>query len=370
MKPEGNHLRRWIIALAVVLVLALVKIFLLPSQASEARGGRAGGKGGGKGGGKVVSVQVMVVQPRELREQILATGTTLASEDVVLKNEAGGRVVRIAFTEGGTVKKGDLLVKINDADLQAQKAKAQANLAVAKEKETRQKSLFDKGSISPEEYELAANVLALATADLSLLEAQIAKTEVRAPFAGTIGLRQASEGDYLPAGASLANLVAADPLKIEFSVPEKYFERVRRGAAITFTVQGITGERQGKIYAGEAKVDPATRTVRFRAVAANPGNRIPAGAFARVELELGDKKSALLVPSECLVPDFKGQSVYVVKGGVALYQPVTTGIRGAAEVEITAGLSFGDSVVTRGVLLLRPGAVVEIPAGDTRAARP
>jgi len=345
-----------VLAAAVIIALAIPKLLMdRPAAPGARKDKRLSGP---------VTVSIIVAKPESMQEKVVTTGTLLPSENVELMNEISGRVARISFTEGSAVQKGALLVKINDADLQAQLQKATANLVVANDKEARQKVLLEQAAISREMYESTVRDLASARADVALLNAQIEKTEIRAPFNGKIGLRYVSEGSYLPVGTMIASCVSTNPLRLEFAVPEQYFSRITTGTALSYTIQGIETPFTGSIYAGEPKVDEATRSVRFRALCPNPGNKIPSGAFAKVEIALGDKKKALLVPSEALVPTINGQNLYVIKAGMATLVPITIGTREAARVEINAGLAAGDTVVASGVLMLQPGALVRISGAD------
>jgi membrane fusion protein, multidrug efflux system len=307
-----------------------------------------------------VSVGMYIAEPRPLIETSVVPGTVMASEQVVLKAEASGRITQLALKEGTEVKKNDLLVKIYDADLQAQLQKARAELKLSQDREKRQKTLLEKNMISQEEYDQVIKELSVSEADIDLLAAQIAKTEIRAPFDGRVGLRMVSEGAYLSVGTPIADFLKIRPLKIEFAVPERFAGKIGVDSKILFSIQGSPVRYSATVFACQPGIEEATRSLRMRAVCRDAAGNVYPGAFANVEIALGSNPHAIVVPTESVVPDISGQKVYLVKSGKAVPQAVTTGVRNEATVEITEGLSPGDTVVTTGVLMLRPGMAVDI----------
>jgi membrane fusion protein, multidrug efflux system len=355
------------VLVAVVMVLALPKIFCSQKAghtgpggkgaAADMRAGRPPAPSRGAGGAPV-QVNAVVLKGEALTEQIVAPGSVQADETVELRSEAGGRLVSLQVPEGSRVARGALLAKINDADLQAQLLKTDATLLQSRQKAARQKGLFDKEAISREDYEAAVRDLESARADSALIKAQIDKTEVRAPFDGRLGLKYISVGAYLTPGTMITTLVSDRPLKIDFSVPEKYVSLVKTGDKITCTIAGSAKSYKGTVYAVDPMIDAATRSVRIRAVCTNPDNQIIPGAFAEIRLSLSEKTGVLMVPSPAVVPEAVGQKVFCIKNGVAVATAVTIGMRDSDRVEITGGCNPGDTVITTGVLLVRPGAAV------------
>jgi len=310
--------------------------------------------------GQSISIGVCIVRAKPISEDLSVPGSVLANEQVELKAEAPGRIVNLALKEGTEAHKSDLLVKINDADLQAQLEKAVAAFRLAQDRETRQKTLLAKELISKEDYDVAVKELAGGQADIDLVRAQIDKTEIRAPFDGRVGLKFVSEGAYVSAGDKIADFVSVRPLKIEFSVPERYAGRVGVGSKISFSIQGSQERFGATIFACQPGIDEATRSLRMRAVCREAARSLYPGAFANVSIALGSNPQALAVPTESVVPDIRGQKVYCVKSGKAVPQTVLTGVRAETSVEIISGLTPGDTVVTSGVLMLRPGMAVDI----------
>ncbi|MBL7958988.1 efflux RND transporter periplasmic adaptor subunit [bacterium] len=307
-----------------------------------------------------IIVKGRVIAYETLTNKVLATGTVIANEEVDMKSEISGRVIQILFKEGGRVSKGELLIKLNDSELQAQLEKSESRKKLAESNEVRQRILFEKELLAKEVYDATVNELNSVQADIALLRAQIAKTEIRAPFDGVIGLKYVSEGSYISTTTKIATLQNILAVKIDFSIPEKYVNDILREAEITFTISGTEKKYTGRIFAIEPKIDPATRTVAMRAICTNTDGKIFPGAFANIEVVLKETKNALMVPTESIIPELKSQKVFVYKNGLAQSISVETGLRTDTKIQITKGLQPGDTVITTGVLLLRPGSPVSI----------
>jgi membrane fusion protein (multidrug efflux system) len=322
------------------------------------------------GAAQALPVSAYVVEPVLLEDKILSTGTVLASEEVDLRPEIAGKVVEIFFREGSQVSAGEVLVKINDTELLAQYRRAEYRAKLAEDREFRQKQLLEKGGISREEYEETLNELNVFNAELDLITAQLEKTEIRAPFSGRIGLRYVSEGSYISPTSRIATLQKLDPVKVEFSVPEKYAPRVQVGDKITYAVQGLDGEFAGTIYAYEPKIDASTRTLRLRAESRNPRAQILPGAFANITLVFEQVADAIAIPSVAVVPELGGKKVFVFANGVVEARLVETGIRTDEHVQVVSGLAPRDTVITSGLQQLRPGLPVRLTgfAAQTTAA--
>ncbi len=339
----------------VVLVAAVIFLIISKSKSSE-----AGERKSAQNKNSSVPVTAHIVKPQELGNNVITSGTVLANEEVDLKSEVSGRIINIAFKEGSRVTKGDLLVKINDAELQAQLTREKYKLELIKDKEYRQKKLFEKEAISQEEYDDALNQLNVSKAEVDLIKAQIDKSEIRAPFNGIVGLKNVSEGSIITPSTIIASLQNINPIKIDFSIPEKYTGSVKVGDQVNFKVVGDEEEYKAKVYAIEPKIDPVTRTLKIRAVYSNPSGKILPGSFADVTLVLDKIKNALLVPTQAIVPELKGQKVFLYKSGKVTSQNVDLGIRSDAYVQVTNGLNANDTLITSGILQIRPGAAVSI----------
>lgn len=307
-----------------------------------------------------VNVMVSVVKPEKLENIIFVSGTILANEEVDLVPEVPGKVSNIYLTEGGTAQKGELLVKINDSDMQAQLKKLKAQESLLQDKEGRLKKLYEISGISREEYETSLNSLLSIRADIDFTMAQIAKTEIRAPFSGIIGLKSVSEGSFVSSSSRIASLRQVDPVKIDFSVPEKYGALIRNGNMIRFTVEGWPDKFEGKIIAVEPQVDTGTRTIKARALCKNNQNKLLPGAFAKIEMVLNETEESILIPTQAVIPILKGYKVFVARDGIANEVKVLAGLRTQDRLQILEGLHAGDSVITGGTMKLKQGTLLNI----------
>lgn len=310
--------------------------------------------------GQPVNVTGFVVHPRVLDNKVFATGTIRANEEVELHPEVAGKLVSLPFREGAAVKKGSLLAKINDIDLKAQLHKTTLQWQLAKERAARLKGLLDIQGVSREEYDAAASQVETLGADIDYIRAQIAKTEITAPFSGIVGLRRVSEGSYVTPASVIASMQQLDQLKIDFTVPEKYAHILSMGDAIHFTVGSDTTIHVAKILAIEPAIDQQTRQLAVRATCFNHGRKLLPGAFAKIELVSSREMKALMIPSEAIIPELKGKKVFVCRQGMAMPQKVETGVRNDKQIEITQGLSEGDTVITTGIMALKPETRVNI----------
>lgn len=310
----------------------------------------------------VIPVEVVIVEPSAVTEEVTTTGELRANEQVELRSEVAGRLVGLHFEEGQRVSEGTLLVKIGDADLQADLRRAEVQRELAKRREERSRKLLEESTISQDVYDESKGNLDALDAQADSIRADIAKTEIRAPFTGVIGLRSVSEGSYLTSSVPIARLQSLDPIKLDFSVPEKYAGKIGPGDTVRFGLSGVSGELTGTVYAVEPRIDPATRTVQVRARAPNPAGRLLPGAFAEVKLVLGEETS-LTVPAIALIPGLEATTVYIVENGRAVPRQVRVGQRTADRVQVTEGLAAGDRVIVRGVQQVRPGSSVEVENG-------
>jgi len=364
LKPPLKYSLWLLVALAVLLGIAAPKVMPL-LHASEPIAARSSQPVGEKGRAPL-RVSAVLVEPAVFAETLNSTGTLLAEEAVELQAETNGKVVAIHFTEGARVRKGDLLVKLNDADLTATRARAQYRKELAVLRERRIAQLLKQGVARQEEYDTALNELNVQDAEIALTEAQIAKTEIRAPFDGVVGLRYVSEGSFVNAATRIATLQRLDRLKVDFSIPEKYAMRLKVGSPIAFAVAGGERKSQGQVYAIDPRIDAATRTVLIRALCPNPEARLLPGAFANVEITLTQLSDALLVPAVAVVPGLHEKNVFIIQDGKAQPRAVQTGTRTQSTVHILSGLAAGDLVITSGLQQLRPGqAVVVIGEAST-----
>lgn len=305
-------------------------------------------------------VEAVIAKADTFDNSIFTTGTVLAGNEVELHSEISGLITGIFFEEGTKVSKGQLLVKLNDADLQAAMLKLKQQLSLAEKKEYRQKKLLDAAGLSQEEYDNTLNNLEIIKADIKLLEAQINKTEVKAPFDGQIGLRNIDKGAYISPAVSIATLFDADPVRIDFSIPGKYSSLVSKGDNIEFSIQNSSNTFIAKVYAVQPGIDFNTRTLQLRAIADNNEAIIIPGSFANIKLILKKNNSAVMVPTQAIIPVLKGQIVYIYKNGIAEPVDVETGERTDTKINILKGINIGDTVICSGLMQLKPKDKVKI----------
>lgn len=356
----NKRLRITILLLLVAVVIILYPKFkplLIPQTKLP---NAAAGPGGGPGAGRVaaparqlLNVSGFLIKSSRMSEFINSSGTLRPDEEVEMSFETSGKIVNINFTEGTKVKKGSLLAKINDRPLQAQLQKLKAQKKLIEEQEFRQRSLLDRDAISRESYDQIVTQIQTTQADINLILARIAETELRAPFDGTIGLRYLSEGSYATPSTKIARLIKLSPLKLEFSIPERYADEVNIGFPVTFKIVGSNSVFQAKVYAVDPKVELNTRTIVLRAIYPNANEELKPGRFAEVTLLLSQIDNTIAIPTEALIPEMEGETVYIYRKGKALNVKVGTGLRTESLIQIVNGLNFGDTLLTTGILQLR-----------------
>jgi membrane fusion protein (multidrug efflux system) len=307
-----------------------------------------------------VAVDVVIVKADKLENKIQSTGTIMANEEVELRSEISGKVSQIFFKEGDRVKKGQLLIRINDEEQQAQLKRLEYNIQLNKDLEYRQKRLLDKEAISQQEYDVSLTQFNTIKAELEQLKAVIARYSIRAPFDGIIGLRYISEGSYVSPTSQIAFMQDLDPVKVEFSIPEKYAEQLKSGSKIGFSITGRDKQYEGTVYAVEPRIDLSTRSLRIRATSPNPNHELIPGAFARVQLTLQTIDDAIMIPTEALIPELNGQKVFLYKNGRAKSFPVETGIRTDRQIQIVKGVQSSDSLIVTGLLQLKDSMQVKV----------
>jgi membrane fusion protein, multidrug efflux system len=311
------------------------------------------GKSGNSSAPRPVDVSAVVAIPRGIENKIFTTGNILANEEVEIRAEVPGRIISINFQEGSMVKKGDLLVKINDSELQAQLKKLQLDEKLATDDVYRKEKLLEIKAVSQEELDISRNQLGVIQAEIELTGAQLEKTGIYAPFSGRIGLRYASPGGYISSSMLIARMQQTDPVKIEFSVPEKYITGINVNMEIQFSIAGSDSIFTGLIYAIEPRIDPSTRSFTARARCQNPGGILTPGAFAKVNIILEKIPNAIVLPSDVFIPDIRGEKVFVCRNGKAVSVYITAGIHTETEVEVVKGINPMDTVITSGLLQLR-----------------
>jgi membrane fusion protein, multidrug efflux system len=343
----------------VIEITAIITSSLIIDSCHKSDGKQISQGGAGR---NLIPVEAQIISPQLLRNKITTTGTLMANEEVQLRPEISGRVIGVYFEEGRRVQKGELLLKINDREIKAKLKQIEVQEKQAAIDEERNRQLFDINGISKEDFDKYQNSLQMVRAEKEALESQLAETEINAPFDGIIGLRYVSEGGYITPDILVASMQDIDPIKVEFSVPEKYAGLLKTGANIVVRVGDSEDSHQGLVYAVESKIDLDTRTIKARAKIPNPKGALIPGAFAKIEITLEEIPDAIVVPSESIVPQINGDMVYICRNGKASIIPVTTGIRTESGVQVTEGLSPLDTLITSGLLQVANGKGVQIKA--------
>jgi membrane fusion protein (multidrug efflux system) len=337
----------------IILALVLGKIFLFTDKDEAAEISAAKGTAS-----SAMPVNYVVASYSSEDQSIFSTGTVVPNEEVELKSEVNGRLIGLNLQEGNYVKKGQQIAKLQDDELKAQLKKVAYEEALAAQIEARQKKLLDINAISKEEYEIAINKTKTLNIDKELLEVQLRKTVITAPFNGKIGLKNISEGAYITPATVIGTLVQTNPVKIDFTIPEKYSQLIKRGQKITFQRDGSPQDYTAVVIAIDPKVDENLRTLRIRSRATNNGGDLLPGMFVRVNLNLGTEQS-IMIPTDAVVPILDGKKVYVMRNGKATDAMIQTGLRNERSVQVINGLQIGDSIITSGLITLKNGAAVK-----------
>ncbi|PKP51350.1 MAG: efflux transporter periplasmic adaptor subunit [Bacteroidetes bacterium HGW-Bacteroidetes-1] len=353
----------WKRLIGISLVLIIIILLLLNKEGLLSKRDERSGFDSGRQNA-ILPVKAMIVKTAPLEDKVIASGTIMADEQVEISAEASGRILNIHFSEGKFVNAGDLLVTINNADLQAQIERNGFQLRLAEEREQRQLALLERQGISQQTYDQVLTELNALKAEASLLKANLDKTLIRAPFSGVLGLRYLSEGSYVSPGTKIIRLARIQPIKVEFNVPERFVSYVKKGVSIRFSVENLSDIFSATLYAVEPVVDQTTRSIAARAIYDNKDGLIIPGSFARVELPLENLVEAIQVQSQALIPEMGSNKVFVYRNGVAQPMKVGTGLRTESHIQITSGLQVGDTVITTGLLQLRPGMSVKLTQID------
>ncbi len=305
-----------------------------------------------------IAVDIEIVKPHSLSENLEVTGTLAANQEVNIASELMRKVVAVHVREGNFVAKGTLLFQLDDADLQAQLEQLLQREKLAQLNEDRLKELILHDAAVQQDYDQASTNLKVLQAEIRQLQVTIDKTRIRAPFDGRIGIIRSYPGALVTPNTLLANFVDDKQIKVEFSVPEKYARAITSGSEQEFTVESDEKIHKARVISSETHLDESTRTLLIRAVTSNVGRTLIPGQSARLKLTISTEAEALTVSSQALVPSSQGYGVYLAKGNRVTLSPVEIGQRGPHDVQIVKGVSAGDSVITSNLLRLTPGASV------------
>jgi len=311
-------------------------------------------------GNMPIQAEGFIVRTTSLSENIEVPGTLQPFEETQILAEIPGRIVKLNIPEGSFVQKGTLLVKLFDDDLQAQLKKLQVQLQIAEKTYERYNELLKISGISQQEVDLSELQVNNLKADIELVKVNISKTEIRAPFAGRIGLKNISLGAYISPAVLITTISQVNRLKMEFSVPEKYSDDMKKGRSINFTIAGTEKKFKATILATASNIEENTRTLKvLTAVNGNSPLLVP-GAFAKVSLSLGKNDNALIIPTQAVIPQARDKKVIFYRNGIAKFETILTGIRDSTYVQVTDGVKMGDTILTTALLSLQPDSKVSL----------
>jgi membrane fusion protein, multidrug efflux system len=309
---------------------------------------------------QTIQVDAMIANVTPISADIEVPGTILPNESTEIHPEVSGRVVQLNVREGSFVSKGALLAKLYDGDLQAQLNKLQVQLKIAEQTEDRQSQLLKIQGISQQEYDLSLLQVSNLKADIDIVREAVRKTEIRAPFSGKLGLKNISQGAYVTPATIVTTISQVNQLKLQFNVPEKYGSQLKNGQPVNFTIDGSAKTFLANIMAAEVQMDENTRSLAVRALVKNNDPELIPGVFAKVRIILGKNENAIMIPTIVVQPQGRQKLVYVYKDGKSVPSAITTGVRDSSKIQVLTGINIGDTVITTGLLFLRPNAEVKL----------
>lgn len=342
---------------AGILILALILGKVLFFSGKSDKPGSATAPSGAKNKPAGPKLNILVIGLEESSNAISSSGTTVANDHVEIRPEISGLITRLNIPEGTLVQKGFLIAKIKDDDILAQLKKIEIEEALAAQTEARHRKLLDINAISKEEYEISQSKVLTLKADRDLLKVQLARTEIRAPFTGKLSLRNISLGAYVTPTNIITTLTQFNPIKIDFTTPERYINDIKVGSTIRFKTDGSADVHSAKVVAIDPAIDANLRTLRVRALAQNSGNSLIPGMFVNVMIDFRRSQS-IMVPTEAVIPVVDGMQVFVKRNGKADLVKVETGYRDVSRIEVLKGLNIGDTLITSGLITLKAGDAV------------
>ncbi len=305
-------------------------------------------------------VDVIITTPQKITQSIEVPGTLTASETTEIHPEVSGRLTMLNVKEGSYVGKGSVIAKLYDADLQAQLKKLQAQLNIANLTANRLSQLLNIQGISRQDYDLAVLNANNIRADIEITRTNISRTVIRAPFSGKLGLKEVSVGAYVTPQSIIAVIRKTSDLKLDFTIPEKYISEAKQGKMVFFKVAGSDIRHAAKIMATESGITENSRSLNIRSTVVGNDPTLVPGAFANVMLDFAPNYTALMVPTQAIIPQAKGKKLVVYKNGIATFTDVTTGVRDSSNIQVLTGINAGDTIVTTGLMSVKPNSKVII----------
>ncbi len=357
-----------IAAIAAVIVLIAFAVWLFRPGAPAPVGPGAGGPPG------AVPVETARAVTSPLTETVRAVGTLLSDESVIIRPEIAGRVVETPFAEGQIVAKDALLFRLDDSIAKAELVEAEAAYLLSRQNNVRARELLEKGAGTARARDEAVAKMEMDKARVELARARLAKTRIQAPFAGIVGLRKVSVGDYVAPGQDLINLESIDTIKLDFRIPERYLAAIAVGQKVSADMDSFLGRIfEGQVFAIDPQVDASAHSIAVRATLPNPDRVLRPGLFARVTLNISDRSESISIPEQAIMPRGDKFFIYKVADGKAVLTPVEIGRRGGGQVQIARGLGVGEEVVVAGQIKLQDGAAVqpvETKPGESKPGAP
>lgn len=307
-----------------------------------------------------LQAEVFIVKTKTISEKLELPGTIIANESTDLHPEISGRLTYLNISEGKTIAKGTLIAKIFDGDLVAQLNKLKVQLNVAEQTTSRYAELLKINGVSQQEFDLSQLQINNIKADMAIVRSNIQRTELRAPFSGTLGLKMVSSGAYITPASVVTSIRDNQQLKIEFNVPERYIEKIRIGQILDFTTVGMNKKYQATIDASEFGVTEENRSLKIHANVINGDKDLLPGAFVGISVRFDPDTTALMIPSQAVLPQARGKKVARLINGSVAFSNVETGMRDSAMVQITSGLSVGDTIILTGLMGLKPDTKVNV----------
>ena len=362
-------------------IITIVSLLIVACGSKDKKGAGQGAKNGNAQKQPPLAVDAMIVTASSLNAQIEIPGTILANESTEIHPESSGRLVLLNVKEGALVGKGTLIAKLYDGDMQAQLnslnvqiKKSEVQLKIAQQSEDRSSKLLKIQGISQQDYDLSLLQVNNIMADINVLKAQqgvihanMTKLNVYAPYSGKLGLKQVSPGAFVTPATIITTISQVNQLKIQFNIPEKYSAQVKKGQAVDFTIDGVNKSFSAAVLATEDAVESDTRSLAVRAIIKGNDPELIPGSFAKVKFVLGEDKEALLIPNDCIIPQGRKKLLYLAKGSKALSTEITTGVRDSANIQVLTGIKNGDTVITSGILFLKPNADIKISKLNSRS---
>jgi membrane fusion protein (multidrug efflux system) len=316
----------------------------------------------------------MIVSEKELSADIEIPGSLMANESTEIHPEVSGRLVALNVREGTMVGKGTLLAKLYDGDLQArmksldvQLKKSEIQLKIAQQTEDRSAKLLKIQGISQQDYDMTLLQVNNIMADMGIIQAQMGeiranmtKLNVYAPYSGKLGLKNISPGAFVTPATIITTISQVNQLKLQFNVPEKYGATIKKGQLVDFTIDGSQKKFTASVLATEDAIEENTRSLAVRALIKGNDPELFPGAFARVKIILGKNENALMIPNNSIVPQARKKLIYLFRNNKAISTEITTGVRDSTNIQVLTGLNKGDTVITTGLLFLKPGSDVKL----------